>query len=162
MVAIFIQTFSNAFSWMKMYEFLLRFHWSLLLRVQLTIFQLWFRQWLGSGQATSHCLNQWWLFYWHIYASLCLNELNVQQKWHLKQDWKVVTFRNNPLYTLVTISYFIIQYTFISLNKNNVLASTCQEKPGDHFNIKMLSYKIWNFHYEHKTVSHSYLRNGNS
>ena len=33
--AIFKTTFSNAFSWMKMYEFRLRFHWSLFLRVQL-------------------------------------------------------------------------------------------------------------------------------
>ena len=30
-------TFSNAFSWMKMYEFGLKFHWSLFLGVQLTI-----------------------------------------------------------------------------------------------------------------------------
>ena len=36
-------TFSNAFSWMKMFEIRLRFHWSLFLRVQLTIFQHWFR-----------------------------------------------------------------------------------------------------------------------
>ena len=34
---------SNAFSWMKMLEFRLKFHWSLFLRVQLTIFQHWFR-----------------------------------------------------------------------------------------------------------------------
>ena len=25
-------------------------------------------------QAASHCLNQWWLIYWHIYASIGLNE----------------------------------------------------------------------------------------
>ena len=37
--------------------------------------QHWFRWWLGAEQATSHCLNQWWLFYWHIYAPLSLNEL---------------------------------------------------------------------------------------
>ena len=35
--------FSNAFSWMKMYKFRLKFHWSLFPRVQLTIFQHWFR-----------------------------------------------------------------------------------------------------------------------
>ena len=29
----------------------------------------------GAVQATSHYLNQWWLFYRHIYASLGLNEL---------------------------------------------------------------------------------------
>ena len=43
MAAIFRATFSNAFSWMKIYEFRLRFHWSLFTRVQLTIFQHWFR-----------------------------------------------------------------------------------------------------------------------
>ena len=43
MAAIFQTTFSNAFSWMKMFKFWLRFHWSLFPRVQLTIFQHWFR-----------------------------------------------------------------------------------------------------------------------
>ena len=38
MVAIFQTTFSNGFSWMKMYEFRLTFHWSLFLRVKSTIF----------------------------------------------------------------------------------------------------------------------------
>ena len=60
MVAIFQTTFSNAFSWMKMFKFRLKFHWSLFPRVQLTIFQHWFRWWLGAGQATSHYLKQWW------------------------------------------------------------------------------------------------------
>ena len=36
-------TLSNAFSWMKMLEFRLRFHWSLFLRFQLTLFQHCFR-----------------------------------------------------------------------------------------------------------------------
>ena len=57
MVAIFQTAFSNEFSWTKMYEF----HQSLFPRFQLTIIQHWFRQCLGAGQATSHCLNQWWL-----------------------------------------------------------------------------------------------------
>ena len=60
MAAIFQTTFSNAFSWMKMYEFRFRFHWSLFLRVQLTIY---------------HYLNQGWKVYWRIYVSLGLNEL---------------------------------------------------------------------------------------
>ena len=60
MAAISQTTFSNAFSWMKMYEFRLRFHQSLLLRFELTIFQLRFRYWLGANQATSHYLNEWW------------------------------------------------------------------------------------------------------
>ena len=43
MDAISQTTFSNAFSWMKMFEYRLRFHWSLFLRVQLTISKHWFR-----------------------------------------------------------------------------------------------------------------------
>ena len=43
MAAIFQTTYSNGFSWMKMYGFRLTFHWSLFLGVQLTIFQHWFR-----------------------------------------------------------------------------------------------------------------------
>ena len=35
-------TFSNAFSWMKMIEFRIKFHWNLLPGVQLTIKQHWF------------------------------------------------------------------------------------------------------------------------
>ena len=67
MAAISQTMFSNAFSWMKMYEFRLTFHWILFLRFQLTIFQHWFRYWLGAVQATSHYLNQRWLVYWRIY-----------------------------------------------------------------------------------------------
>ena len=66
MAAIFQTTFSNGFSWMKIYEFWLTFHWSLFLWVQLTIFQHW--------SVPSHYLNQWWLDYRRIYASLGLNE----------------------------------------------------------------------------------------
>ena len=58
MAAIFQKTFSNTFSWMKMYEFQSKFHWSLFLGVKLTILQHWFRLWLGANQATSHYLNQ--------------------------------------------------------------------------------------------------------
>ena len=43
MDAISQTTFSNAFCWMRMFEYRLKFHWSLFLRVQLTISQHWFR-----------------------------------------------------------------------------------------------------------------------
>ena len=58
--------FPNAFSWMKMYELWLKFQWNLFWWVQLTIFQLWFRWWLGIDQAISHYLNQWWSVQWRI------------------------------------------------------------------------------------------------
>ena len=91
MAAISQMTFSSAFSRKKMFEFRLKFHWSFFLRVQLTIFQHWFRQWLGAGQAASHCLNQWWLVYWRIYASLGLHELR-HTYWHLKNWFDVESF----------------------------------------------------------------------
>ena len=77
MDAIWQTMLSNALFWVKMLEFRLKFHWSLFLRVQLTIFQHWFWYWFGADQATSHYLNQWWLDYWRIYASLGLNELRI-------------------------------------------------------------------------------------
>ena len=43
MVAVSQTTLSNAFSWMKMLELRLKFHWSLFLWVQFTIIQHWFR-----------------------------------------------------------------------------------------------------------------------
>ena len=58
--AILHTTFSNAFSWVKMYEFSWSFNKILFLRFELTIFQHWFRWWLGTDQATSHYLDQWW------------------------------------------------------------------------------------------------------
>ena len=78
----FICQFSNAFSWMKFFKFRLRCHWSLFPRVQLTIFQHWFRSWLGAVQATSHYLIQWWLVYRRIYASLGLNAFRTNDTCH--------------------------------------------------------------------------------
>ena len=43
MADIYQTTFSNVFSWMKMYKFRVRFHWSSSPRIQLTIFRHWFR-----------------------------------------------------------------------------------------------------------------------
>ena len=71
MAATLPTTFSNRFSWMKMYECWLKFHWCMFLRVQLTIFQDLFRS-----------PNQWWLDHWCIHASPGLNELNCEiVKW---------------------------------------------------------------------------------
>ena len=50
----------KAFSWMEMYGFRFRFHWSLFQNFELTMLQYWYRYWLGAYQVTSHCLDQWW------------------------------------------------------------------------------------------------------
>ena len=70
-----VKHFHMHFAGIKMYEFRLKLHWILLLRLELTIFQHWFNEWLGAEQVSSHYLNQWWLVYWCMYASLGLNEL---------------------------------------------------------------------------------------
>ena len=104
-------TFSNVFSSMKMFEFWLKFHWSLFPRVQLTIFQHWFRWWLGAVQATSHNLNQWWLVYRGIYASLGLNELTFWWlpycRWHFKP---IFLFEN-----CCTLIQILLEFKLISL-----------------------------------------------
>ena len=43
MASTFTDDILKCFSWMKILEFLFNFHWSLLLRVKLTISQYWFR-----------------------------------------------------------------------------------------------------------------------
>ena len=50
----------DTFSWMKNFVVWLKFHWSLFVRVQLTIPQHWFRWWLDTEWATSYYLNQCW------------------------------------------------------------------------------------------------------
>ena len=60
MAAIFQMTFLNGFSWIKMYEFQLKFHWCLFLEP--TRWQA--ITWTNDG-----------LHHWHIYASFSPNEL---------------------------------------------------------------------------------------
>ena len=75
MTAIFQTTFSNAFSWMKTYEFLLRFHWSCFLRSN--------QQYSSINSNNSLAPTRWqaiiWsngdLLCWRIYASLWMSQL---------------------------------------------------------------------------------------
>ena len=92
-------TISIVFSSMKMFELRLKFHWSLFPRVQSTIFQHLFRYWLGAVQATSHYLNQWWLVYRCIYASLGLNELNAELCFFKNYEY-VIIFHDNTWHFL--------------------------------------------------------------
>ena len=62
--------FSNELYWMKKYELRLWFHWSLFLRIQLTICQHWFRNWLGANQTRNHFLKLWWpKLLTHVYVT---------------------------------------------------------------------------------------------
>ena len=109
MATIFQTTFSNAFSWMKMYEFWLKFHWSLFPRVRLSIFQHWVQimAWRRPGDKplsepmmvrllTHICITrpQWvktriLILVKHLYIEMapCLQYfLQVGQKWITQED----------------------------------------------------------------------------
>ena len=102
MAAIFQMTCSNAFSWMKMYELQLKFHWSLFPRVQLTIFSFGSDNGLSPGR-------RWWLFYWRINASLGLNELNNQgiKQWISQQVSMDLSYTYTYLYIYIYIYIWV-------------------------------------------------------
>ena len=118
--------YSNAFSCMKINEFHIGFQWSWFLRFKLTIFQNWFRQWLGDDQATSHYLNQWWLVYWRIYASLSLNELSKYNVWTFQVDllYWILQNHQDSNYNMLKLKHpgirlhFIPKHTFLICDPN--------------------------------------------
>ena len=102
MAAIFQTAFSNAFSWIKIYQFRILFHWSLFPSVQLTIFQHWFRHSL----ATSHYLKQLWSVYWRTDVSPDLSELRYQyglSVWHNK-CYSVLNFNIDGMYLVIWVN----------------------------------------------------------
>ena len=130
MAAISQTIFSNAFSWMEMYEFRLIFHWGLFLGVQLTISQHW--------PAPSHYLNLWWPVYWRIYASLGLNELK-PSRIHWFYYWN-----NNIWWGLchkhvwrAGISNYIPHYVYDVINCYDVITCPCPSACGT---ILLISY----------------------
>ena len=86
MAAIFQTTFSNAFSWMKMFKFRLRFHWSLFPRVPINnipaLVQI--MAWRRPGDKplsepmmvnllTHICVTRpQWVNHWHTYRYVCI------------------------------------------------------------------------------------------
>ena len=94
--AIFLPTFWNAFSWIKMFEFRLTFHWILFLMVHLTISQYWFRYGSALGRRQVIIATNDGLVYWLIYAFLYFNDLNtwivtimiqqMEKLWHSVED----------------------------------------------------------------------------
>ena len=66
---------SNAFSWMKMFRFKSKIYLRLFPRVQSTMFKHLSDNGLAPTRRQAINLNQWWLNYWCIYASLGLSVL---------------------------------------------------------------------------------------
>ena len=95
-------TISEAFSWMKMIEFLFQFHWNLFPGVKLTINQHWFRWWLGTEQVISHYLNQCWPNSW---THIC----NTRGRW-------VERVSDSLVLSLVLYSYNFIVKSFIPIH----------------------------------------------
>ena len=131
MAAIFQTTFSNAFSWMKIYEFQLMFHWSLFLRVELTIFQHWLRQWLCAHQATCHYLNQWW---WSLLTHICVT----RPQWVKRHDdiqLAHVWYSMKPMYALEPSNH---------IPRNGILEADWHSsaKINNHFDIMTCSINI--------------------
>ena len=77
MAAIFQTTFSNAFSWMKMYEFRLKFHWSFVLKgptnsiPALVLIMAWHQT--GAKPLSEPMV----VYFTDAYMSLSLNNFNV-------------------------------------------------------------------------------------
>ena len=113
MAAIFQTTFSNAFSLTKMYQFQLKFRWSMFRSVHLTTTQHWFRKWLGVGQETSNCLKQCWLVYRRIYTSLSLNE----SSHHINRLWTTIHFHLTHLSTCIglELSYKVLKWYYLNM-----------------------------------------------
>ena len=85
MVTILQTTFWNAFSWMQIGVFWLKYHWNFFPKAQLTIIQHWLGQWAGAAKETSHYLNHWWpSSLTHHQVLICINighsELNTRCK----------------------------------------------------------------------------------
>ena len=47
----------------------------------------WLKKWLGPEQLTNDYLKQWWLIYWHLYASFSLDELMLGN--HKYREWNI-------------------------------------------------------------------------
>ena len=95
-------TFSNAFSCMKMYRFGLRFHW------RFSQGSNWQYTNIGADQATRHYLNQRWLFFWCIHASLGLNELT---GFHMLKSYNEMT--RHVKHNAVEYRYNVVRFTTI-------------------------------------------------
>ena len=103
---LYLESVSNAFSWMKMIRFRFKFHWSLFPWVQLTINQHWFREWLDAKQVISHCLNQWWPSSWSIYVPLGGDEFKkcrLNPHYKPKTVWWLPQVYNGAAYTNKTV-----------------------------------------------------------
>ena len=75
MAAIFQTIFSDAFSWNENIWIAIKISLKFLPKGPINIIPALGQIMAWCRLSESHCLNQWWLIYWRVYASLGLNEL---------------------------------------------------------------------------------------
>ena len=102
MAAILQTIFSNAFSWVKIYEFRSIFHWNLFLLVQSTMFQHLFRKWPGDKPFSEQMM-----------IGLSKRIYATQPQW--------VTWRFTCTFSYDAGNIFLIAYVF-KCHKRNFLA----------------------------------------
>ena len=114
----FLQTTSsNAFSWMKTFEFQMELHWNMFLGVYLTINHHWLRQWVVAEQATSHYLNQWWhSLQTHIcitrpqWVSISKTTIKIGKMWHIVDVYNMFFYFNVTFGLSLTKMYWYCEY----------------------------------------------------
>ena len=82
--------FSDAFSWMKIFVFWLKFHWSLFLRVQLTIAQHGLDNGLAPNRRQAVIWNNADPIHWCIFVALGEDELRFS--WFSSCDFRIFLF----------------------------------------------------------------------
>ena len=115
MATIFHTAFWNAFSYMKIFAFRSKFHWSLFLSVQSIIFQHLFGMAPSKRQATSRTSDG--LYHRSVFASFGLNELNSFYSLHRYLYMSIDPFRPTLeiLYVEIYICIFIMTFYGIYL-----------------------------------------------
>ena len=138
MAVILRTTLSKAFSWLKMYGFRLRFHWSLFLGVQLRIFQQWCGWWLGTDHATSHFLHK-LLFcllthicvtrpqlYNHQYINLVGSDLSIQFFYSGLGYFTIAVYSGSSLWVSVCCSTKL--FVTVKISNNSKLCHSINAK----------------------------------
>ena len=102
MAAIFQTTFSYAFSGTKTYGFRFKIYCSLFLRVQLTIFQHWFRSWLGAEYLKRQTI------IWTDYVWITDAYMRHWSSVGLRPRWFTTNYSVNDIYLHSISSPFVI------------------------------------------------------
>ena len=109
-----------------------------------TTFQHWFRYWYGTGQPTSHYLNQWWLVCWRIYASF------IRPQWvKVCKEPKVEQYSNKIKLSSVKETIQSLLVSCVSTQKTYLKTWHMYAEPAlnvycTHHVLTLLHFNTWN------------------